>query len=111
MLLNITTSIPMHHTAKVTVQSFAADLWERLLLERPDLLRKLGISESGTLAGLDDLAFEEFEADPDAAFDDLMVMNRRFLDGIRGVLTFMVRFQVISLNHRFTYLGFIRSLQ
>ena len=95
---------------RVTVQSFAIDLWQRLLLERPNLLRTLGIFECGVSAGLNGFSPKESGDDADAAFEDLMVMNRRFLDGIRGVLTFMVRRK--SPPHRLIpSIGFIRSLQ
>ena len=81
----------MLYAPKVTVQSFAADIWERLLHERPDLLRKLRISESGANT-------EECDDDSGVPFEDLMVTNRRFLDGIRGVLTFMVRNHGLDLR-------------
>ena len=76
------------YAPKVTVQTFAADLWERLLLERPNLLKRLDLSEVGGRQHAN--GKHEDDNDADAAFDDLMVSNRRFLDGVRGILTFMV---------------------
>ena len=88
----------MLYAPKVTVQSFAADIWERLLHERPDLFIKLRISESGAPTGCDELPFDECDDNAGVAFEDLMVTNRRFLDGIRGVLTFMVRNHGLDLR-------------
>ena len=83
------------YAPKVTIQSFATSLWKRLALERPNLLSKLGISESGASADLKHASIEVNGNDTHDAFEDLIITNRRYLDGIRGVLTFMVRAQLL----------------
>ena len=94
-------------TPGVTVKQYAVGIRKTLLRDKPVLLQTLGISdgdvdedenkeESGAERGDDSKAvdgkvvLDYCPSAVESSFDDLIVSNIPFLDGVRGILTFMV---------------------
>jgi hypothetical protein len=74
----------------VTVASFSEDLFKRLTAERPQLLQRLGIDVAGSSTGVTSYSVDDEADESGHSFGDVVIMNRGFLEGVRGVLTFMV---------------------
>lgn len=74
----------------ITINSFAKKLIQRLLIEKKDALEALGITQH-------DIELEMAESQPlkdlikpPATFDDVILRNRRLVEGLRGFFAFMV---------------------
>ena len=98
----------------VTISSFSESLYARLLVERPDVIRKLGIEEGGSAgiargrargnsassdleAGSRDESKEDLNYSlvggmrvPLESFDDRLLANRDVLEGLRGAFMLFV---------------------